>query len=71
MVMISGENGLIVQDPEEFPHDIFTGGSGPWDCKNMKDGGTGSGSGCSGRCMIQPDTFWPTAAATVCTIRET
>ncbi len=41
-------------------------------CQKTDDEGKGmDGSKISGRFMIQPDTFWPTAAATVCTIRET
>jgi len=54
----NGEPNLIMQDPEEFPHHVFTGGTGPWGCKNPKDGGTGSGSGRSGRCLVQPNTFF-------------
>ena len=52
----NGEPKLIVQDPEEFPKHIFTGGSGPSKCKNTK--GEESGSGRGRRCLIQPNTYF-------------
>jgi hypothetical protein len=54
----NGEPNLIVQDPEEFPHHTFTGGTGPWVCKNEKDGGKSSGSGRGARCLVQPNTYF-------------
>ena len=39
-----GKPILSMTDGEEFPHDKITG---PWPCKNMKDGR-------SGHCLIQP-----------------